>query len=54
MGGVYESIELWTTEFIIQHLVNKLIVAKWEALVTSEGFDDNYTLPWAMHSILHL
>ena len=42
MGGDYESIELWTAEFILQRLEDKLIVAKWEALVTYEGFADNY------------
>ena len=54
MGRVFESIELLTAEFILECLVDKLNVAKWEALVTSEGFADNCTLPWATRSILHL
>ena len=42
MGGDYEWIELWTAEFILQRLLDNLIVAEWEALVTCEGFADNY------------
>ena len=53
MGGVCESTELWTADLILQRLVDKLTVAKWEALVISEGFANNM-LPWATHSILHL
>ena len=38
-------IDLWTPKFIMhekKRLVDKLIVAKWQALATYKGFVNNY------------